>query len=539
MICTVGTNPALSAALNLAKAGDTIQLAAGVYSPVSIWAKNYAQDVVITSVDVANPAVLKGLSIGSSSGLTFTGLTFDAAGASTGNPFLVSDSRDIHFSELGVHGSLDRNPQNDVTGLYIRRSTDVSVTDSEFQQLQAGITHSAATGLTIANNRFHDIRVDGIAGGGSSNVVISGNSFRDFYPVAGDHPDAIQFWTTNSTASAHDIRIVNNEFVRGAGAAVQGIFIRDEVGSLPYERLTISGNLVAGGVYHGIAVLGGRSVTITDNIVQGFTDMKSWILTQNVSGGTIQDNAANEYVNWGGTTGVAMARNGVLPLAADSGATARATWSAVTSADNQRIAGGAAADTLIGGSGADTLTDAGGANILRGDDGADHITGGANVDDAGGGLGADTVNGGLGDDSVAGGDGADSLLGADGADFVYGGLGADTVDGGAGNDVLRGGQGDDRLFGQAGNDWLSGDRGADTLTGGLGADVFVSFGAAGVDRIVDFKASEGDRVQLAAGSSYGLAQVGADTVVSISGGAQVILQGVQLGALPAGWIFVG
>lgn len=539
MIYTVSTTAAAQTALNAAKAGDTIQLAPGTYSPLSIWAKNFTQDVVVTSLDPSVPAVLKGLNVGSSSGLSFTGLEFSTAGATTKTPFVVSDSRDVHFSELKVHGSLDRNPQNDVTGIYFRRSTDVSVSDSEFQQLQAGVTHSASAGLTVANNQFHDIRTDGIAGGGSSNVMISGNTFRDFYPAAGDHPDAIQFWTTNSTTSAHDITITNNQFVRGAGAAIQGVFMRDEVGNIPFERVTITGNLVSGAAYHGISVLGGRSVNITDNIVQGFTGMKSWILTMNVSGGAVTDNTTNEYVNWGGTTGVTVARNAIVSLASDGGAAVRSTWSTVTTADNQKLAGGTGANTIVGGLGADTITDAGGANLLRGDDGADSIVGGAGFDDANGGLGNDTVNGGAGNDWVAGGDGLDRLLGADGADFVYGGLGADVLDGGGGNDVLRGGQGDDRLLGQAGNDWLAGDRGADILTGGLGADVFHSFGAAGVDRIVDFRAAEGDRVQIAAGSSYSVAQVGADTVVSIAGGAQVIIQGVALSSLPSGWLFVG
>jgi len=90
-----------------------------------------------------------------------------------------------------------------------------------------------------------------------------------------------------------------------------------------------------------------------------------------------------------------------------------------------------------------------------------------------------------------------------------------------------------------GNDFISGDLGDDTLTGGAGADIFNSFGASGLDRITDFNRGEGDRLRLDPGSVWTAAQVGADTVVSIEGGARVVLVGVTLSGLSDGWIFVG
>jgi Ca2+-binding RTX toxin-like protein len=113
------------------------------------------------------------------------------------------------------------------------------------------------------------------------------------------------------------------------------------------------------------------------------------------------------------------------------------------------------------------------------------------------------------------------------------------VGGGAGNDVVRGGQGNDLVRGDDGNDTISGDRGDDTADGGLGADLFLSFGEAGIDRIVGFTAGEGDRLRLDPGTTFTLAQVDGDVVVSMGGGGRVILAGVQLSSLPDGWIFVG
>ncbi|MRJ24114.1 type I secretion C-terminal target domain-containing protein, partial [Pseudomonas haemolytica] len=85
-------------------------------------------------------------------------------------------------------------------------------------------------------------------------------------------------------------------------------------------------------------------------------------------------------------------------------------------------------------------------------------------------------------------DGNDTLLGGSGDDILFGQGGNDFLDGGKGNDILLGGTGNDTLIGGQGND---------ILIGGSGADTFVwKAGDIGNDVIKDFKASEGDRIDL-------------------------------------------
>ncbi|MFZ5717923.1 MAG: M10 family metallopeptidase C-terminal domain-containing protein [Pseudomonadota bacterium] len=193
-------------------------------------------------------------------------------------------------------------------------------------------------------------------------------------------------------------------------------------------------------------------------------------------------------------------------------------------------------DRILAGAGNDTVNGGSATGYLRGEDGNDSLVGGTAFDDIHGNQGNDTASGGAGDDWVVGGKDQDRLFGDDGGDLVYGNLGDDTVDGGNGNDVVRGGQGNDTLMGGAGADFVSGDRGDDTMTGGAGADLFHSSSDAGIDRVLDFNAAEGDRVLLDPGTGYSVAQVGADVVVTMSAG-QVVLVGVQLAALQPGWIF--
>jgi hypothetical protein len=196
------------------------------------------------------------------------------------------------------------------------------------------------------------------------------------------------------------------------------------------------------------------------------------------------------------------------------------------------------AGTLVGGAGDDTLQGSGENDVLRGGAGADLILGGAGFDLVNGNTGADTAHGEAGDDTLSGGQSNDVVLGDDGNDLVFGNLGDDTLDGGPGADVVRGGQGDDVMDGGAGDDWLSGDRGADTITGGAGADTFHGFSEAGLDRVLDFRPAEGDRVLLDVGTAYTVSQVGADVVVQMSA-SQMVLANVQLTSLPAGWLVVG
>ena len=200
---------------------------------------------------------------------------------------------------------------------------------------------------------------------------------------------------------------------------------------------------------------------------------------------------------------------------------------------------GAGSDTVSGGAGNDVILAAGGGSTyLRGDDGNDSILGGSGFDDINGNKGNDTIDGGSGGgDWLVGGQGDDLIRAHAGQNILYGNLGNDTLNAGSGGDLMRGGQGNDVLVGGAGNDWLSGDRGNDTISGGAGADTFHTFSGAGIDRVLDFHLSEGDRVQVDAGTVYTITQVGADTVIDMTGGDQMILVGVQASALSGAWIF--
>ena len=389
MITTVGSSAALYTALKAAKPGDTIALRAGDYSTLSLSNFNYAGTVTITSADPGRPAVIAGINLANSSGLTFSEIEVKMA-PRTNTAITVGNSKNVVFDNVDVHGGFI----GDGNGALIRNSSNVTIKNSEFHDLGTGISHIDTSGVVIADNSIHDLQADAIRGGGSSNIVISGNQFTNFHPKAGDHPDAIQFWTTFTTTSAHDIVIKDNVFVRGGGDPVQGIFMGNEAG-LVYQNVTISGNAIVGGMYNGIAITMADNVRISANLVEGFVDMNSWINISKSTHVQLDNNQASSYATSFSLAGISTWANSTIPLGAIGDATLLNAWLAehgevlaqplpkpvspdpepsLTDGDNDgRIQGTSGADT-IGGTGADTMSGGQGNDVYLVDVAGDRIT---------------------------------------------------------------------------------------------------------------------------------------------------------------------
>jgi Ca2+-binding RTX toxin-like protein len=256
------------------------------------------------------------------------------------------------------------------------------------------------------------------------------------------------------------------------------------------------------------------------------------------------------------------------------------------------IRGGAGADTLTGGSGLDTLDYAGSSAAVTVDLAAGTASGGDAEGDSLSGF--ERVSGSALDDTVkasdagstlAGGAGADRLTGGAGRDMIIGGAGADVMDGGGGSDTLsyatsrsyvsvdldsgrafgddgegdtftgfenlRGGSASDALYGNAarnviaggaGGDYIDGRGGNDVILGGSGDDAFAFGPDSGMDHIRDFTAGGSeDRIVVSWDSRFDsyeevmavAVQQGADTVITLSAGIGLVLEGVNRADLTA------
>src|ERR1017187_1640894 len=116
---TVTSSAALLSALSAAHAGDTILLAPGTYASISISNFNKSDVVNISSQDSLHPAVLTGLCIESSAGLTFSNVNLSVVGSPLYYPFAVYSSSSINFSNIYAYGS---GPTYTPSGLLIENS---------------------------------------------------------------------------------------------------------------------------------------------------------------------------------------------------------------------------------------------------------------------------------------------------------------------------------------------------------------------------------------------------------------------------------
>ena len=307
---TVKNAADLATKLAAAKGGETFLLAPGNYGLVAIKRRNFATPITIQSASGTDPAKIVNLAITESSGIRVRGLDLGApladgeAQKGARNCAQVTNSNRISFDRVHVYGSLDGDPTNDRDGIGVRGSHHVTVSNSTFEQLGRGMGFGSSQDITVSNNVFRNMSTDGIDFAQVQRVKVDGNSFTNFKPKDGDHPDAIQFWTAGTPAASTDISITNNQIMMGGPIGTQGIFMRDEVGTLPYERVKIDNNLIyINNGYNGIGVLGGKNVTVTGNSVLSQTSdtLKLRINLTNVAGAQVSGNVTDQLLATGST----------------------------------------------------------------------------------------------------------------------------------------------------------------------------------------------------------------------------------------------
>ncbi len=189
--------------------------------------------------------------------LNFQGLRFDPPVTIEAGETRVMGLRFIDSSGIIWRGGDIRAPKgrDDNTpnswGVDIRRSSGLTIENSQISVADHAMVVTDSNGVIVRDSVFTNLRSDGIDLAGTSNVVIENNRFSDFEPKKptgsradgtwkdGDHPDAIQIWTTPANRRVTDITVRGNTIV----GDTQGINLFGPKGD-GYARIFIENNVL-------------------------------------------------------------------------------------------------------------------------------------------------------------------------------------------------------------------------------------------------------------------------------------------------------
>ncbi|MBL8770980.1 MAG: right-handed parallel beta-helix repeat-containing protein [Phenylobacterium sp.] len=480
-------NPAgLNAALQSAKAGDTIRLAPGNYGDVSIQSKTYATDLTITSADPSNPAVMRSLLVYKSSGVNVDNVDVSFVPNETTfahhSAVRISGSTDIQFTNGKITGgpavtgvaqsATDLDSTGNVIGLPTGRgvtvewSKDVTIQANDVSKFHKGIVLHSSSEVTIQGNTVGDVRTGTISGANVSNIKVDGNTLTNSRPWQwgnnGDHADFIHFWTdAKQTGPSTGISITNNKILQGDGTAILGIYLDDNGNNLGFSKATISNNVVVNG-----NAIGVRLENTFDSSLQNNVFLQSSGTSKNAPGIYLTDKTHSVSIT-GNLTGYIDDVQGTNTKFIQ---------------DNTQVqrfdptSGGYYTSSLVDSVLSTTTASLTKSSLMSGISAPTSEVSSKAVSAI-----TQTASSDLGVKLTA--KSADTNI-------LVGGKGGDTLTGLAGNDSLSGGDG---------NDLLNGGVGADSLRGGAGADTFnfdaKALGSA-VDTIFDFRAAEGDKIKV-------------------------------------------
>jgi nitrous oxidase accessory protein NosD len=266
----ISDSRALQAALAAAEPGDRIVLSPGRYGDLVIGPRFDRGPLTIDAADPEAPPQFRSIIIRESAGITLQNLSVDygvAAKPLVEHTVEVRRSSAIWLDGVNITSAANGVALDDASGVIIRDSRDVKISNSQFNDLFRGLVVFDSDFVSVIGNRFSTIGVDGIAVRGTKDLNIEGNYFTDFRcsDVRKWHPDAIQLWSRGASRANERVVIRGNIIRRGGGGATQGIFVKSP--EFASREILIEKNRIEQSMGQGILVQHGADVTIRDNVL--------------------------------------------------------------------------------------------------------------------------------------------------------------------------------------------------------------------------------------------------------------------------------
>lgn len=278
---TANTTAGLLAAL--ATAQGVITLAPGQYADLVISGTNFANDVVITAADPANPPVFNKIGVFNSSGIVFENIkvTFQPDASSIDTTYAVKISQSSSVTVRGCDfwgGDMPAGTQRAGypmgRAVWFDRCQNVDLIGCTSQGFMRPFFWNGCDGILASSNDVKRFGTVPFAGGDNTNITIARNKASEARPFdfpATDHGDFVHFYALKSAAS--NVEITDNQFDQGAGVGILGVNLQCP-GNLAYQGVTIRGNTIlsdngswqnASG--QGVRVDAADGITIADNVM--------------------------------------------------------------------------------------------------------------------------------------------------------------------------------------------------------------------------------------------------------------------------------
>lgn len=273
----------LTSALKKATGGDEVRLEGGDYGLLrfdqySGYEAQFDTPITIVSANSDDPATFSSMWISNANNIVVDGVNFDynykSGDAEWVKPFQIESSSNITIKNSEFQGDTVGGVDY-ATGLFVRRSSDITLEDNEFSSWKLGVSLTTVEGVKFTGNEVHSISRDGMNIADVQNILIEDNYFHDFNGANdGSHRDMIQFWTQGTNNPTTDVVIRGNTLDIGDGSWTQSIFIRNEevdmgrAGSeMYYRNILIEDNVIYNSHTHGITVGETDGLTIKNNSV--------------------------------------------------------------------------------------------------------------------------------------------------------------------------------------------------------------------------------------------------------------------------------
>lgn len=315
--------------LKAAAGGAILALPAGPCAMPVIDKVNPAGVVTITSQDPTNPVVLSGdFKINASSNLTFSQLVIDFSAAD--DPYWagrVSGVKNLTLDQVEVRAG---GPSVAWPGGFdVTDSDHFALTNSKVHDIASvAVNILRATNTTISGDDFYRWGKSAVGAGQVQGFTFANNRVHDAFPPPGTHADGLQIFTAGSTAASSGITVEGNHLWSGEGYAFQGVFIQDDLGTMPIANVTVANNLLYGTMWDSVwlkGVTGANSVTgnlmvswpqidigattdLTKPVTTAFTaNLETWV----VAGGalTVTGNSAQSFSDANGKYVAALPDN--------------------------------------------------------------------------------------------------------------------------------------------------------------------------------------------------------------------------------------